>query len=123
MSITIDPSQLPALVRITVIRSFPSPNEQLAFRRELESTVGFTSATAALIDLTRMTDVPSFSAIQSRGDDWLLRRAYLVDLGTIGYGVARQARTLAKPPTLIGVFHDEAKAVAWLLSGATSQDE
>jgi hypothetical protein len=122
MPIIADLAMLPALVRISVTGVYPSAEERLEFRRHVAAAKGFTRQTVALIDLRGVTSIPPSVTVSREHRDWLMRRAYIANLGTAAFGLARQAQAQVKPPEAIGVFYDENEAVVWLMSDAPSQE-
>jgi hypothetical protein len=120
MPIDADTSRLPLLLQIWITGEYPTPEERVAFRRELSLTEGFTPKTVALVDLRGITSLPGSIPVPGGGRDWLSRRAYVADLGTVAYGFARQIIGQAARDEVIAVFCDEGEARAWVLSDAPS---
>lgn len=119
LPIAIDTSEAPSFLRFTLMRSWPTIEQQRELRVKLMDAGQLTAQTRAVIDLRDVAEVPNHTdanailAAPAREGGLPRLRAYLVG-SAVQYGMARQFRSMAGAAAQIGIFTDEHEALEWL---------
>lgn len=121
MSVDIDTSRAPGLVRYTYDEHWPGLEEQERYRARLVSEGLLTSQTRLIVDLRRLKRLPFLADLRSTLNSVLASKALpravaIVAVEPAHYGVGRMAQAVAAEHTACEVFTDEHLALAWLES-------
>jgi hypothetical protein len=116
--VEVDTSAAPSLLRYTLSGAAPPPAAWTALRRQLVARGHLTRDTVMLVDMRRLTTLPSLANLRSimaaAAKERVIPRAvaFLASEPT-QFGVGRQAEMLMPSSVTGAVFTDEAEAVAW----------
>jgi len=119
--ISLDISDAPRAIRLTVTGEWPPITELTEIRQRLISSGQLTTKTRALFDIRMVASIPPYSSVEGmvgaamKQGGLPLRRAYLVG-AAVQHGIVRQMQALAPPQISIEIFTNETEAVSWLSS-------
>lgn len=119
MALTVDASDAPRILRLTIEDEWPRPDEQSTWRKTMIAGGKITAETRTLIDIRGMTQLPKYEELQDiiagivRDGGWPLHRAFLTATSA-QFGVARQLQLMAPQSLSVEVFDDVNEAEAWL---------
>jgi hypothetical protein len=119
LPIAIDTSEAPSFLRFTLMRAWPTIEQQREVRLRLIDAGQLTMKTRAVIDLRDVAEMPNHAdanailAAPAREGGLPRLRAYLVG-SAVQYGMARQFRSMAGAAAQIGIFTNEHEALEWL---------
>lgn len=119
MSIRLDTSGAPALVRFTFDGEWTAAFDLIELRRAAVRAGHLTPKSAVLFDLRRVTTLPNLDDLRvallsgQKDDVWPARRAYLVAAAD-QYAIARQFQLFGPQSLVSEIFHNEMKALNWL---------
>ncbi|HUQ89556.1 MAG TPA: hypothetical protein VM096_18480 [Vicinamibacterales bacterium] len=117
--LTVDTSDAPRFVRITISGEWPSFEDRATFRKQLIAAGHLKPETRTLVDLRGLTTLPAHGDVDSiisaaRRDGGLPRlHAYIVD--TVDQIVlARMLKHSAGAGTVVEIFKDVQEAETWI---------